>query len=69
MWMGVYGTIGYFGMEIAMELFVGVMTISPKLIELEFQKLVKNIENNSINELQSRIIFRNIVQQITDIDE
>lgn len=34
------------GMEIGMEFFKGILTISPKLIEYEFRKLDKRIEQN-----------------------
>lgn len=67
--MATYGTLAYVGLEIAMELLIGVVFIAPKLIEHEFQKLNKNISENRFTSMQSRFTFRNIVQQIMDVDK
>lgn len=70
LWMGIYGTTALLAMEIAMEIIVGVIIMAPKLVELEFQKLDKKIKMKQFNEqLQMRLTFRNIIQQIMDIDE
>lgn len=69
LWMGIYGTFGYLALEIGMELLVGVVAMAPRLVEYEFRKLDKNIKKNRFNELQKRLTFRNIVQQIMDVDE
>lgn len=65
----IYGSLGLIGMEIAMELFLCVVTISPKLIAYEFRKLANKIEMKRFTQLQTRVTFRNIVQQIMDIEE
>lgn len=65
----VCGSLGFVGMEIALELFTGVVAIAPKLIALEFRKLANKIEEKTFTELQIRVTYRNIVQQIMDIDE
>lgn len=64
----VCGSLGFVGMEIALELFMGVVSISPKLMEFKFRKLADKIEEKTFTELQTRVTFRNIVQQIMDID-
>lgn len=64
-----FGFFGYFGMEIAMELMVIAIAISPKLITFEFQKLIEVIENGQLTPSQVCFTFRNIVQQVMDIDK
>lgn len=69
MCISIYGSLGFVGMEIAMEIFIGVISIGPKLVAYEFRKMDENIKENLFTKLQFRLTFRNIVQQITDVDE
>lgn len=65
----IYGSLGFVGMEIGLELFVGVVSVTPQLIAYEFRKLADQIEANKFTNLQTRVTFRNIVMQIMDIDK
>lgn len=67
--ISVFGFFAFVGLEITMEVFVGVMFLAPKLVEYEFRKMDAKIENNSFNELQVRLTLRNIIQQIMDDDK
>lgn len=67
--LGVYGFVGYFSMEVGMELMFGVVNITPILIKHEFRKLDEKIKNNLFNRIQASVIFKNIVQQMMDVDE
>lgn len=67
--MTVYGLCGCVTLEIAMELLIGVISIAPKLVMLEFCKLDKKIEKYPFIEMQIRLMFSNIVQQIMDVDK
>lgn len=51
-----------------MELTILFGTASPKLVEYEFRKLDKEIEEARFDEVQVRRTFRNIVLQMTDYD-
>lgn len=65
----IYGSFALIGMEIAMEIFVGVVSLAPKIVEFEFRKLDEKIEKNQFTKAQTQLTFRNIVQQIMDTDE
>lgn len=67
--LATYGALGLVGMEIAMELFVGMISIVPTLLEYEFRKMDEKIAKNEFNVLELRLTFRNIVQQIMDTDK
>lgn len=63
-----YGFFGYICMETAMELIMLAVASSPKLIKFEFQKMDTKIEKGLLNPLQVLFTFRNIVQQVMDVD-
>lgn len=63
-----YGLFGYFGMEVGMEMVTLVVKLAPKIVEHEFQKLNKGIEDGHFDGMQIHLTFRNIVVQIMDTD-
>lgn len=63
-----YGLFGYIGMESAMEVAVVCVNTASQAIKYEFQKLDANIALRRFNDVQERLTFRNIVQQIMDAD-
>lgn len=64
-----HGGLIYLGMEVMMSVWCDIVTISPKLIKYEFQKLYDKIRENGFTEQKLRITFLNIVKQIVDTDE
>lgn len=67
--IGIHGFSGYIGLEVAMALFSDVVTIIPKLIKLEFERVDERIEKGRISVLHLNSIFSNIVKQATDSDK
>lgn len=67
--IGIHGYIGYIGLEVSMALFSDVVTISPKLVEYDLNKLIVGNEENTISQLDMSYSFRNIVKQTIDADE
>lgn len=67
--ISIHGFIGYIGLEVAMAIFSDVVTIVPKLITLEFERMDSKIEKNGIFSLEFHYIFRNIIKQALDSDE
>lgn len=67
--IGVHGFIGYIGLEVAMTLFSDVVTIVPKLIELNFQRLDKQIEKQKPSDWHLRHTINNTIKQALDSDE
>lgn len=67
--IGVHGFIGYIGLEVAMAIFSDAVTIVPKLIILEFERMDTKIEKNGFFSLEFHYIFRNIIKQALDSDE
>lgn len=63
-----FGLCVFFVVETSMELCMLVIAISPKLIAFEFRKMDENIEKGQSNPLQVHFTFRNIVQQVMDMD-
>lgn len=67
--IGIHGFIGYIGLEVAMALFSDVVTIVPKLIELNFQRLDSHIDKQKLSNWHLRHTFNNIIKQALDSDE
>lgn len=67
--IGIHGFIGYIGLEVAMALFSDVVTISPKIAELELQELNENCGKSGLKEPQLRHTFNNIIKKALDTDE
>lgn len=67
--IGIHGFIGYIGLEVTMALFSDVVTIAPKLIKLEFQRLDEKIEKQNITQIELHHTFVNVVKQALDSDE
>lgn len=67
--IGIHGFIGYIGLEVAMALFSDVVTIVPKLIELNFQRLDDQIEKQTLSSWSLRHTINNIIKQALDSDE
>ena len=67
--MLLYGLLGYIGMEVAMELTILPGHATPKLVEHEFKKLDKKIDESCFDEMQVRLTFRNILLQMMDYDK
>lgn len=64
-----HGGLIYLGMEAMMSVWCDIVTISPKLIKYEFQKLYDKIQEKDFTKQKLRITFLNIVKQIVDTDE
>lgn len=67
--IGIHGFIGYIGLEVAMALFSDVVTIVPKLIELNFQRLDGQIEKRKLSDWHIRHTINNVIKQALDSDE
>lgn len=67
--MLLYALLGYIGMEVAMELTILPGYATPKLVEHEFRKLDRKIEESCFDEMQVRLTFRNILLQMMDYDK
>ena len=60
------GTCGYLGMEVLMTIFENVVTISPKIVEFELEKLHIKQKSMESTEQQVHVHFKNIVKQCID---
>lgn len=69
MWMGIYGGLSLVALEVGMEIFFGIVSIAPKLVAAELRKLEKDVSDDNLTKFDARLTFRNIVQQIMDVDE
>lgn len=67
--IGIHGFIGYIGLEVAMALFSDGVTIVPKLIELNFQRLDGQIDGQKLSNWHLRHTFNNIIKQALDSDK
>lgn len=67
--IGTHGFCGYIGLEVAMALFTDVVTIAPKLIEHEFERLNILMEKQNFSNCQLRHTINNIIKQALDSDE
>lgn len=64
----IWGFFGFLCMEMAMEIVVLPVAITPKLINFEFRKLDEQMEERQLIRLEVCVRIRNIVQQAMDID-
>lgn len=67
--IGIHGFIGYIGLEVAMALFSDVVTIAPKVIALDFQRLDDQTEKQKLSNWHLRQTINNIIKQALDSDE
>lgn len=67
--IGIHGFIGYIGLEVAMALFSDAVTIVPKLIELNFQRLDGQNDKQKLSNWHLRHTINNIIKQALDSDE
>lgn len=67
--IGIHGFAGYIGLEVAMALFSDVVTIAPKVIELDFQRLDGQMEKQKLSNWHLRHTINNIIKQALDSDE
>lgn len=67
--IGIHGFCGYIGLEIAMALFTDVVTIVPKLIEHQFNRLDSQMERRELSNRHLRHTINNIIKQALDSDE
>lgn len=64
-----YGALIYLGMEVAMELFSNIITISPRLIEHKLRKIISDYAENQITPSQLHFAFMDFVKQLSDANE
>lgn len=67
--IGIHGFVGYIGLEVAMALFSDVVTIVPKAIALDFQRLDSQMEKQKLSNWPLRHTINNIIKQALDSDE
>lgn len=67
--ISIHGMFGYIGMEVWMSLVENIVNISPALFKLEMKQISQQYKSKSISKSHMRSIFRNLIQQSTDIDE
>lgn len=67
--IGIHGFIGYIGLEVVMALDINVMRVTPKLVEIEFNKLDKSLKEKTLTKTSFLYTFNNIVKQCLDIDK
>lgn len=67
--IGIHGFCGYIGLEVAMALFSDVVTIVPKLIELEFNRLDSQMKAQQLSNCHLCHTINNIIKQALDSDE
>lgn len=67
--IGIHGFCGYIGLEVAMALFTDVVTIVPKLLELEFNRLDEHMEKRNFSNWHLKHTINNIIKQALDTDE
>lgn len=67
--IGGHGFIGYIGLEVAMSIFSDAVTIMPKLVELEFQRMDDKIEKQQLSDYKLYLTLKNLIRQTLDSDE
>lgn len=67
--IGIHGFCGYIGLEVAMALFTDVVTIVPKLIELEFNRMDTHMEKRNFSAWRLKHTISNIIRQALDSDK
>lgn len=65
----VHGGLIYIGIEVMVEIFKNVITISPKLVAHKLKKLTTDYEERRISEFQLRVAFKDIEKQSIDTDK
>lgn len=64
-----HGIFGYIGLEVSVQFFKDVVTISPKIIQYELKQLDNMRKNKCSNDTQQHLIFMNIIKQSIDYEK
>lgn len=64
-----HAMIAYFGLETSLTLLENVVTVTPRLINCDFEQMIESFEEKSIAEVELRLRIANIVKQSNDLDE